>query len=149
VNQRSIQIYGMAKATLEQGFAPVMSGPGSPEWDYVHIHDLGQFFALAVDAALDKEKAHNSEIFGPNGYFFVENGSHSWRRDAELIAKAAKEQGYIKEAEVKEGDYKNFGANSKGVAQRARKYFGWKPTGRSLEEEIPDIVKGEAQVLGK
>ena len=29
-----------------------------------------------------------------------------------------------------------------------RKYLGWKPTGRSLEDEIPYIIDGEAELLG-
>ncbi|KAI1813978.1 nucleoside-diphosphate-sugar epimerase [Poronia punctata] len=149
VNKRSIQLYSMARQLLEEGAAPVMAGPGTPEWDSVHVHDLGQLFVLAVEAALDEEKRKNPEIFGPHGYFFAENGVHSWRRDAELLAEEAKKQGLLEEAKTKEGDYKNFGANSKGVAQRARKYLGWKPTGKSVEEEIPDIVAGEAKLVGK
>jgi nucleoside-diphosphate-sugar epimerase len=139
----------MAKSTLENGFAPIMSGGGSPEWDNVHIHDLGHFFVLAVDAALDSEKKNNAEIFGPHGYFFLEHGSHSWREVAEQIAEEAKKQGYLPEAKTQEGDYKGYGANSKGVAARARKYLGWEPHGGSLKDEIPDIVADEAKKLGK
>lgn len=149
VNQRSIQAPQMAKLTLENGFAPLMTGPGSPEWDNVHIHDLGHFFLLAVEAALDENKRKNPEIFGPHGYFFLENGTHTWRGLAERIAKEAQKQGFIPEAKTKEGDYKGYGANSKGVAARAKKYLGWEPHGRSLEDEIPDIVAVEAKRLGK
>ena len=42
----------------------------------------------------------------------------------------------------------SWGMNSKGYAKRARKYLGWKPKGRSLKEEIPEIVDGEAVILG-
>ncbi|KAI0877026.1 nucleoside-diphosphate-sugar epimerase [Hypoxylon argillaceum] len=149
VNQRSIQAYNMARYTLENGFAPIMSGEGSPEWDNVHIHDLGAFFALAVDAALDPEKKRNPEIFGPRAYFFLENGTHTWREVATQIAEEAKKQGYIPEAKTQEGDYKSYGANSKSVAARAKKYLGWEPHGRSLKDEIPDIVASEAKILGK
>ncbi|TGJ85975.1 hypothetical protein E0Z10_g2776 [Xylaria hypoxylon] len=149
VNQRSIQAYNMAKFTIENGFAPVMSGEGSPEWDNVHIHDLGKFFTLAVDAALDPEKKNNPEIFGTHGYFFLEHGSHSWRGLATQIAEEAKKQGFISEAKTQEGDYKGYGANSKSVAARARKYLGWEPHGRSLKDEVPYIVASEAKSLGK
>ncbi|KAI0205383.1 nucleoside-diphosphate-sugar epimerase [Astrocystis sublimbata] len=149
VNQRSIQAYNMAKFTLENGFAPVMSGEGTPEWDNVHVHDLGNFFVLAVEAALDPEKQKNPEIFGPRGYFFLEHGAHSWRELATQIAGEAKRQGYIPEAKTQDGDHKRYGANSKSVAARARKYLDWKPHGRSLKDEIPDIVAGEAKRLGK
>ncbi|KAI0490940.1 nucleoside-diphosphate-sugar epimerase [Xylaria cf. heliscus] len=149
VNQRSIQAYNMTKFTIENGFAPIMSGGGSPEWDNVHIHDLGKFFVLAVEAALDPEKKKNPEIFGPRGYFFLQNGTHSWRELATQIAEEAKKQGYIPEAKTQDGDYKRYGANSKSVAARARKYLGWEPHGRSLKDEVPDIVAGEAKILGK
>ncbi|KAI0525657.1 nucleoside-diphosphate-sugar epimerase [Xylaria bambusicola] len=149
VNQRSIQAYNMAKFTLENGFAPIMAGEGSPEWDYVHIQDLGNFFALAVSAALDPEKANNPEIFGPHGYFFLENGTFSWRWLATRIAEEAHKQGFIPEAKTQEGDYKNYGANSKSVAARAKKYLGWEAHGTKLEDEIPNIVASEAKRLGK
>ncbi|GAP84098.2 putative nucleoside-diphosphate-sugar epimerase protein [Rosellinia necatrix] len=149
VNRRSIQVYNMARFTLEEGFAPVMAGGGSPEWDNVHIHDLGAFFALAVGAVLDPEKRADPEIFGPRGYFFLEHGSHRWRDVAARVAAEAHRQGHIPAPETREGDYKSYGANSKSVAARARKYLGWEPHGRSLEDEIPDIVAGEAKSLGK
>lgn len=149
VNQRSIQAYNMAQFTLEHGFAPVMSGGGSPEWDNVHVHDLGAFFALAVDAALDPNKQRNPDIFGPRGYFFLGSGTHSWREIATLIAEAAHQQGYIPEAKTQEGEYRSYGANSKSVAARARKYLGWEPHGGSLRDEIPNIVASEAKRLGK
>ncbi|KAI1438708.1 nucleoside-diphosphate-sugar epimerase [Xylaria sp. CBS 124048] len=149
VNQRSIQIHRMAKFTLENGFAPIMAGEGSPEWNSVHIHDLGAFFVLAVDAALDPEKQKNPEIFGPHGYFFLENGTYTWREAAGWVAEAAQKQGYLPEAKTQVGDYKYHGANSKGVAARAKKYLGWTPHGGSLRDEVPSIVAVEAKVLGK
>ncbi|KAI1352544.1 nucleoside-diphosphate-sugar epimerase [Xylaria sp. FL0043] len=149
VNQRSIQAYNMAKFTIENGFAPIMSGGGSPEWNYVHIHDLGNFFVLAVDAALDPEKKNNPEIFGPHGYFFLENGTYSWRWLATAIAEEAAKQGFIPEAKTQEGDYKRYGANSKSVAVRAKKYLGWEPHGKDLKDEVADIVASEAKRLGK
>lgn len=43
-----------------------------------------------------------------------------------------------------------WGTNGKEQAQRARTSLGWKPKGRSLEEEIPGTVQAEADsLLGK
>jgi hypothetical protein len=39
-------------------------------------------------------------------------------------------------------------SNSSSVAERARKYLGWKPTHPSLKETIPQTVKVEADALG-
>ena len=41
-----------------------------------------------------------------------------------------------------------WGLNSKGFAKRARKFLGWSPKGKSLKDEIPEIVDGEAAALG-
>lgn len=42
----------------------------------------------------------------------------------------------------------SWGLNSKGFAKRARQYLGWRPKGRSLENEIPYIIDEEAEDLG-
>jgi hypothetical protein len=42
---------------------------------------------------------------------------------------------------------KTWGANSKGVASRARKYLGWAPRGKSFEDEIPEVVELEGKTL--
>jgi hypothetical protein len=71
------------------------------------------------------------------------------------VGEAAFKQGYIKSKEVnvmtpeEAKEIAGFEAlswalNSKGFAKRARKILGWKPTGKSLKECIPDIVDGEA-----
>ncbi len=38
--------------------------------------------------------------------------------------------------------------NSRGVSERGKKLLGWKPHHKSLMEELPDIVEGEAKTLG-
>ncbi|KAL7620436.1 hypothetical protein AAE478_009431 [Parahypoxylon ruwenzoriense] len=148
VNQRSIQVPKLIELTLQQGFAPIQA-PGLTEWDNVHIADLGAFFVLAVEAALDPSKNSNPEIFGPKAYFFLENGSHKWSDVARWVADAAAKQGLIPAAEVKEVDIRQLGTNSKSVAARARKYFGWVPKGQSLKDGIPEAVVIEAKRLGK
>ncbi|KAI0967521.1 nucleoside-diphosphate-sugar epimerase [Xylaria arbuscula] len=149
VNQRSIQAYNLARFTLVNGFAPIQAGGGSPEWNYCHIHDVAQFFVLAVEAALDPEKKNNPEVFGPHGYFFLEHGTYSWRWLATQIAEQAHKQGFIPEAKTQEGDYKRYGANSKSVAARGKKYLGWEAHGTDLKDEISEIVASEARRLGK
>jgi hypothetical protein len=42
----------------------------------------------------------------------------------------------------------SWGLNSRGLAKRARKFLGWAPKGRSLEDEVPFIVDQEATILG-
>lgn len=150
VNQRSQQVYQLAAKTLEKGFAPIVK-PGKTEWDNVHVHDLGQFFVLAVEAALDPEKSKNPEIFGPRAYFFLENGVHLWSDVATQIAEEAVKQGLLEKPETKMVEFADvsnpsWAFNSKSIAARAKKYLGWVPKGKSLKDEIPDIVKGEAEL---
>lgn len=148
----------MVNATLEKGFAPII-GAGLTEWDNVHIDDLGELFVLLVEATQDPSKNTNPEIFGLNGYFLAENGSHKWADVAKWIAEEASKQGYLPEALTKSVTQKevdlmdvpstpSWGRNSKGVAQRASKYLGWKAKGKSLKEEISPLIQPEATALG-
>lgn len=157
-NKRSRQVYGLARITLELGQAP-QAGRGLTEWDNVHIHDLSNLIVLLVEAALSPTNKDNPEIWGEKGYFLAENGHHVWGEVSKEVAKAAYKQGYIKTADVlpmsrelafEKGGFNavSWGLNSRGLAKRARKVLGWKPTGKSLNECIPDIVDGEAKILG-
>lgn len=158
VNQRSIQVPDMAKGSLEKGFAPIV-GVGKTEWDNVHIDDLGDLFVKLADATQDPDKARNPEIFGRHGYFFAENGVHKWADVAHWIAEAASKQGFLPEALTKTVSQQevefmdgvstpSYGRNSKGVAERARKYLGWQPKGVALKDTIGETVASEAKAQG-
>ncbi|KAL1879954.1 hypothetical protein VTK73DRAFT_6534 [Phialemonium thermophilum] len=157
VNQRSIQVYDLAKLGLRKGYIPYI-GTGKVEWDNVHIHDVSSLLISLVEAALDPARNQDPELFGPKGYFFAESGTHTWGGVAQWIAEEAHRQGFLKEPATKQTDLEevtkepegnpSWATNSKSKASRARKYFGWTPKGRSLKEEIPDIVAGEAKSLG-
>ncbi|OTB04407.1 hypothetical protein M426DRAFT_154019 [Hypoxylon sp. CI-4A] len=146
VNQRSIQVPGIVEYTLNHGYAPIQA-PGLTEWDNVHLHDLSAFYVLAVEAALDPAQNTNPEIFGPNAYFFLESGVHKWSDVSKWVAAEAAKQGLIPEPIVKEIDIPKLGTNSKSVAARARKYFGWEAKSPSLKDEIPAGVAAEAKRL--
>jgi nucleoside-diphosphate-sugar epimerase len=157
VNTRSIQVPDLVRFTLEKGFAPIL-GPGKAEWDNVHVHDLGEFLVSISEATQDPALNSNPEILGPKGYFIIENGTHTWANIATLVAEQACKQGFLpapltktttmKEA-VEAGGVANnsWGLNSKGVTSRAKKFLGWKPTGRRMEEEVPDLVASEAKKM--
>ncbi|KAL4877044.1 hypothetical protein BJY04DRAFT_199156 [Aspergillus karnatakaensis] len=42
----------------------------------------------------------------------------------------------------------SWGMNSGDLAQRAKKILGWMPQERSLDEELPEIVRSEAVRMG-
>ncbi|KAL3419777.1 nucleoside-diphosphate-sugar epimerase [Phlyctema vagabunda] len=160
-NQRSRQVYDLAKITLQNGQAPQL-GKGLTEWDNVHIHDLSALFVLVAENAASMQQADGSdyaEIWGPKGYFLAENGHHVWGKIAQRVGEIAFEKGYIKEKNTKPMSLEeaqeaagleavSWGLNSKGYAKRARKFLGWKPQGDSLEDELETIVVGEAKKLG-
>jgi len=156
-NKRSRQVPDLAKVTLEKGQA-LQIGKGLTEWDNVHAHDLSTLLVLLVEAAIasksSKGKGENdSELWGQRGYFLAENGHHVWGEVSRQIAEAAYQKGYIETKEVKvvsaeEAGNWSWGQNSKGFAKRARKFLNWNPVGKSLEDEIPDIVDIEAKAQG-
>jgi nucleoside-diphosphate-sugar epimerase len=150
-----VQVNSLSRHTFKLDYAPIIT-PGLAEWDHVHIHDLGHFFVLAVDAALDSDLSKNPEIFGRKGYFFVEAGSHVWAEVAKWVGEECLKRQYIKpradgepvtkEVTAEELNYSTLGFNSKGVAARARKYLGWEPKGESLKDAVPEIVRIEAEI---
>lgn len=157
-NVRSRQVYTLANAALKLGKAPQL-GTGLTEWDNVHVHDLSDLLVLLVEAAVANKPDVADELWGEKGYFLAESGYHVWCVVAKQVAEAAYSAGYIPKPEVETvsadrakeiagSEAMSWGLNSKGFAKRARKFLGWSPKGRSLEEEIPDIVDGEAKLLG-
>ncbi|KJZ77464.1 hypothetical protein HIM_03188 [Hirsutella minnesotensis 3608] len=155
VNTGSIQVPGLVKATLEKGFAPIV-GHGKTEWDHVHVQDLGNLYVKLVEATQDSSKRDNAAIFGPHAYFFAENGSHVWADVARWVADEASRQGYLPEGLTKSITYREaelvpgvtWAINSKGRAQRARKYLDWQPKGAPLKDTIGELVTKEAKALG-
>lgn len=157
-NKRSQQVYQLALATLKTGQAPQL-GKGLTEWDNVHVHDLSVIFLRLAEAAVTNKREIESEIWGQKGYFLAEHGHHVWGEVSKQIGEVAFQKGYIKTKEVKivtadeakeigGGGALTWGLNSKGYAKRARKFLGWTPKGKSLKDEIPDIVDLEASSLG-
>lgn len=159
VSTRSVQVPDLVVATLDLGYAPIV-GAGLTEWDHIHIDDLTDLFVRFVEATQDPSLNSNPEVFGLNGYFFAEHGSHKWADVAHWIADEAAKQGFLAKPETKsvsmaealklEGPTTaSWGRNSKSVAQRANKYLGWKATGKwSLRDEIAPLVASEAKARG-
>ena len=127
--------------------------------DHVHVHDLSDLIVLLVEAAAANKPELDSKIWGKEGYFLAENGHHVWGELSKQVGEVAYETGYIKEKGVraldpdeasKQAGFEalSWGLNSKGYAKRARKYLGWQPKGASLQDEIPSVIDGEAELLG-
>lgn len=161
VSGRGRQVYELASFVLKQKYCPRI-GKGLSRWNNVHIHDLSSVFELLVEAALDASRKDDAEVWGPHGYFFTENGEHFWGELSASIGQEARKQGFIEgaDAEIRELSFDeavkspagfeaaSWGMNSRGVAVRARKVLGWKPQEKSLEDEVPTIVRSEAAKAG-
>ena len=131
-------------------------GAGQAIWNNVHIHDLSDVYALLVEAAVAGQ--NDAGIWGPKAYYLTENGEHRWGDLAQSTAEAAAKLGFIPEAKAEPIDLESakqyagfeslsWGMNSRGRAIRVRKLRGWKPSGTSLLEELPQIVQDEWQRL--
>jgi len=107
-------------------------GPGENVWSNVHIDDLVPLYLMVLENA-------------PAGsFYFAENGENSLRDVAASISRMlgyggktepmTMEQAIAEFGEV--GAKYSFGSNSRVRAARARKELGWKPTGRTMLDDI-------------
>lgn len=147
----------MAKLITEKGFIPIV-GEGKSRWNNVHVEDLSDVYCLLVEKAVAKDTSE--ELWGSKGYILTENGEHMWSDLARTIAKEAVKMEYIsgpkedalsKESALEAAGFEavSWGLNSRGKAERARKYLEWKPSRPSLEEEVPKILREERERAGE
>ncbi|KAF1936020.1 NAD dependent epimerase/dehydratase family protein [Clathrospora elynae] len=156
-NQRSIQVYEMAKAALKRSKGFVI-GDGANMWTQIHVQDLSEVYLALITAALSPDGG--KATWNKEGYYFAENGDFCWGDIGRGIAKIAFEKKLINNDEVdnvsKEeadkltvmGSYM-WGSNSRCKAIRARKLLGWTPTMKSLFDLLPEIIEDEAKKLGR
>lgn len=114
---------------------------------------------LLLDKAVQKDT--DAEIWGSNGYMLAENGEHVWADLSRTIAHKAADLGYIsgdlkeyslgKDAAMELSGFEavSWGLNSRGRAERARRYLGWKPSRPSIEDCVEEILNDERDRLGK
>jgi hypothetical protein len=154
-NQRSLQVYEATKTILKnkKAFLPTKA---ENVWNEVNVHDLSDLYLLLGEAAA---AGGGKATWNDQGYYFAENGSFVWRDIFKNIVRIAKEKGLIESDEtsvLSEDELTKLHpfavyiwcTNSRGKAIRARKLLGWNPHGKSLKEDLPDIVESEARALG-
>lgn len=174
VNQRSVQVPELAKATLQRRGA-IQVGKGQSIWSNVHITDISQIFVQLVEKAVQGEEG---DFWNENGLYFAENGGlvrkldfqkyictllthtqQTFHQISQSIAQEAHKLGLVDSLSVAELTHGQadelsghagilWGTNAREEAQRARKLLGWSPSGRSLTEEIPAAVEVEKERLG-
>ncbi|KAH9859851.1 hypothetical protein IAQ61_011633 [Plenodomus lingam] len=156
-NQRSMQVEGYVKATLERSKGFLVE-EGANIWNQVHVQDLSELFVALIKAALSPNGG--KATWNDKGYYFAENGEFAWGDIAREIARCAFDKKLINSNELdtldKDGANKLiamggylWGFNSRGRAIRARKLLDWKPTQKSALDLLPEIIDAEAKALGR
>jgi nucleoside-diphosphate-sugar epimerase len=154
-NIRSVQAYELAKTILTKQIIPVV-GQGQTIWNGIHVADLADLFVLLTEAAVTRKL--DTELWGAHGYYFAENGEFLWADLARLMGQKAEELGMtgsLKEQQFDMASATEFagfvaiswGVNSRCKAERARKLLGWAPSRLSVEDTVPEILRGEKVAL--
>ncbi|CAL1702856.1 unnamed protein product [Somion occarium] len=131
-----------------------MVGNGVSTWNNVEIGELTDLYMILLETLLaEPEKAgHGSE-----GYYFAENGEHTWCELSRAIGVALRQLGISKNIEptslneeevakyggTLEGGYA-LGTNARCRANRARA-LGWRPT--KTTNDMLDSLKAQSQAL--
>lgn len=135
LHRDSVQIPPLVKEAQKRGVVHVV-GQGINRWSNVHIDDVAELYALALNDA-------------PAGaFYFVENGEASYAQIGQAIAKrlglGPVQSWTVEEASAVWGEGHarySFGSNSRVRAKRARAELGWKPQHDSvtdwIETEMP------------
>ncbi|PYH96500.1 NAD(P)-binding protein [Aspergillus ellipticus CBS 707.79] len=156
INQRSIQIPELARVTMQRGKG-VQVGKGESTWSNVHISDVSSIFVKLVEKAVQGDM--DGRVWNESGLYFPGIASVRFKTISERVVEAVKDLGLVESTAVEQISHAEadsltphggvlWGTNAQQLTQRARRYLGWVPEGRSLEEEIPFTVLAEAQKLG-
>jgi nucleoside-diphosphate-sugar epimerase len=154
-NTKSIQVPLLINRFLKRkrGFTVQR---GKSEWNNVHVCDLAEVYLKLTEAAVAGGK--NAE-WNDKGYYFAENGRHTWEDLSKEIAQKCKDMKLLPTDEIDYLDNKDilelhpfghvaWGTNSIGKAERARKLLGWTPGRESLSDTLVESIKVEAKALG-
>lgn len=153
VSGRGRQVYELAKLILQKKYIPII-GEGKARWNSVHVADLSDVYVLLTEKAAKGDTS--DELWGAKGYILTENGEHVWGDLARWVGQEAARLGYVsdlqegalgKDEALEQAGFEavSWGLNSRGKAERARKFLGWNPSRPSIEEEVPNILKEEEE----
>ncbi|KAK7692428.1 hypothetical protein QCA50_004053 [Cerrena zonata] len=153
-NPKSIQIPTVIKTSLERKHAG-MVGKGIALWPNVSNDDVADLYIVLYDAII----ANPDTGHGRAGYYFGENGEHSWYSISRAIGEAFVELGISTEPEPTTFTDDElikyfgslwmanfFGSNSRCRANRARS-IGWKP--KHTTQDMLASIKREVELIYK
>jgi nucleoside-diphosphate-sugar epimerase len=130
LNPRSYQLPRLGRVARERG-RPAHVGRGLNVWSNVHVDDVADLYACALDEA-------------PAGsVFFCASGEASWRDMAAAVGRAL---GLAEEPEPLSlenslrafgiGAVTSFGSNSRVASEKARRMLGWKPSAATIWDHL-------------
>ncbi|RKN44853.1 NAD-dependent epimerase/dehydratase family protein [Streptomyces hoynatensis] len=133
----SVQLPRLARQARSSGVARHV-GPGRNIWSTVHIDDVAELYALALEAA-------------PAGaFYFVENGEASFGELTQAIADAlgcGRAQAWDIEDAIREWGFEPavyaLGSNSRVRGLRARRELGWQPRHPSAVRWVRDRLTSD------
>ncbi len=119
------------RADLADGQAVVVPGTGEQHWTTIHVDDIGALYALAVESA-------------PAGtYLLAASGDNPTVREIGEAASRGQGLGGRVAPEGVEATNERLGLlgealllDQRASGERARTLLGWKPTGRSLLDDL-------------
>lgn len=151
-NKRTMQVPMLIELSRERGKAFEIE-QGEAAWSFVHVHDLSDvYLRLAESAAAGGGKCD----WGPEAYYFAENGELQWGAIARSIAKHLHDAGALASDEVESLSAEQAselhllvswtgGMNSKSRASRARKVLGWEPKVSDFAESLKEAVQQDLE----
>ncbi|OCH93024.1 NAD(P)-binding protein [Obba rivulosa] len=152
-NPHSMQIPYIVKASIDRKQAG-MVGAGKPIWPNVHIDDVADLYIVLFDAIMTRPDA---VAHGREGYYFAENGEHTWYDISKAVGRALVELGVSETDEPttlsREELIKYFGSeamgnyggtNSRCRADRGRS-IGWKP--KYTTADMLASIKSEVEIF--
>jgi nucleoside-diphosphate-sugar epimerase len=138
-----------------QGYLP----RGDAAWHHVHVHDLSDLFIRLIRAAA---KGGGKATWNEEGYYLAESERMGWPEYCRAAHARIAQAGYISrndegvpvwdihEAVEQVGGLAGiFYSTSLGASIRARKLLGWDPKGKSVVDDMVDVIALEAKALGK
>ncbi|OAL02831.1 NAD(P)-binding protein [Phaeosphaeriaceae sp. SRC1lsM3a] len=155
-NQRSVQVYDMARYGLERHKGFVVN-EGANIWTEIHVQDLSNVFLALVTAALSP--GGGKATWNDKGYYFTENGEFVWGELGQKLAQLMFDKKLINSPEIDHVDKTEadklrpagsylWGTNSRCKSIRANKLFDWAPKQKGLFDSLSDIVDEEARKQG-
>ncbi|TKA52728.1 hypothetical protein B0A53_04181 [Rhodotorula sp. CCFEE 5036] len=154
----SQQIPHLARLAIREGQA-ISINEGKSIWNHIHVEDVADFYSFLLTRIL---KGDDQQVgSGQRGYYFVQDGEHTWADVASGIAASLVKQGVLDSAEVRQGsadwvgEHLGFGtpqlirlgfsSNARARDDRARA-LGWRPKkpeddfAKHFDAEVASVV---------